>query len=218
MKKGFSRQSKLGPSESSSLSRAIWSAPRATWKAKERLAKIKEVSKGATGDLANEYMFEDRVIAAELEARKAEFAVELAASKLKVLTNYTKPKTVKELKSEVERARSNELSKKAIWEIELVKSNRAQRIASKKDLPAAEKRMLGLLARGVSIDDSIRAKLEQHTKNGKPDDASAKIIEDLTNQLELIVERAEEERAAAQLDRLKRSIGDAAREYSADAP
>ena len=41
--------------------------------------------------------------------------------------DYTRLKTIKELQSEVEGARSNELAKKAIWELEAGKEKKLQR-------------------------------------------------------------------------------------------
>ena len=57
-------------------------------------------------------------ISEELTLKKARFALEQAESKKKVLVDYTKGKTIKELKSEVEKARSDELAKKATCELE----------------------------------------------------------------------------------------------------
>ena len=61
------------------------------------------------------------VTAEELAHRKGRFALEQVQSKKKVLVDYTKGKTIKELKSEVEKARSDELKKKGIWEREKLK-------------------------------------------------------------------------------------------------
>ena len=181
--------------------------------AKERLARIKNVSRGTSTDLANEYLFEDRVVVAELQERKAVYAIELARSKLKVLEEFTKDKTVKELRARVFLARSDELAKKATWELEQGKLKQLKRTASKNDLSIAEKQILIDLDRATVVDDTIRSKLDQLTKIGKPDNELLKNIQDLTNQLELIVEQAESERAAAQLEKLKPSIHGAAKEY-----
>jgi HlyD family secretion protein len=57
-------------------------------------------------------------VSEELALKKARFAKEQAESKKMVLVNYTKDKTIKELESEVEKARSDELAKKATHELE----------------------------------------------------------------------------------------------------
>ena len=46
--------------------------------------------------------------------------------KMNVLEKYTKDKTIKELKSEVEKAQSDELAKKATWELEKTKEDEAR--------------------------------------------------------------------------------------------
>ena len=50
--------------------------------------------------------------------QKAKFALEQAQTKKDVLEKYTKEKTIKELQAEVEKAKSDELAKKATYELE----------------------------------------------------------------------------------------------------
>ncbi len=69
-------------------------------------------------------------ISEELTLKKARFALEQAQSKKKVLVDYTKDKTIKELKSEVEKARSDELAKKATCELEDSARKRSSRSRS----------------------------------------------------------------------------------------
>ena len=64
------------------------------------------------------YVSKATKVSEELTLKKARFALEQAQSKKKVLVEYTKDKTIKELESEVEKARSDELAKKATWELE----------------------------------------------------------------------------------------------------
>jgi len=63
----------------------------------------------------------------ELNLKRAVFALEQACSKKRVLVEFTKGKTIKELKSEVEKARSDELAKKAAWELEKAKEVKLER-------------------------------------------------------------------------------------------
>jgi hypothetical protein len=51
------------------------------------------------------------------------FALEEALSEKKVLVDFKKGKRVKELKREVDKARSNELAKKAAWALEKLKES-----------------------------------------------------------------------------------------------
>jgi HlyD family secretion protein len=69
----------------------------------------------------------DRVISAQLGLQRAEISLEMAETKLKVLREYTKDKTVKELKSEVETARGVEWSHLAKQELETAKLQRLKR-------------------------------------------------------------------------------------------
>jgi RNA polymerase sigma factor (sigma-70 family) len=66
-------------------------------------------------------------ISEELNNKKAAFALEQAQSKKHVLDKYTKGKTFKELMSEVEKARSDELAKKATLELENAKEKKLER-------------------------------------------------------------------------------------------
>lgn len=69
----------------------------------------------------------DGLVSAELVLKRCEFALEQAQSKRKVLVEYTKPKTLKELRSAVEKARSDELAKQAAWELEKAKGTKLGR-------------------------------------------------------------------------------------------
>jgi beta-lactamase regulating signal transducer with metallopeptidase domain len=69
------------------------------------------------------------LVSEEQALKKARFTLEQAQSKKKVLVDYTKGTTIKELKSEVEKARSDELAKKATWEREKSKEKALEREA-----------------------------------------------------------------------------------------
>jgi len=64
------------------------------------------------------YVSKAQKISEELNYQKAQFSLEQAQSKLRVLEEYTKAKTIKELKSDVEKARSDELAKEQTLQIE----------------------------------------------------------------------------------------------------
>jgi HlyD family secretion protein len=65
--------------------------------------------------------------AEELALKKARFTLEQGQSKRKVLVEYTRNKTIKELQSEVEKARSDELAKKATMELEISKEKKLEK-------------------------------------------------------------------------------------------
>lgn len=63
----------------------------------------------------------------ELSLQKAQFALEQANSKLKVLEQFTKAKTIKELRSDVEKALSDEKAKEQTYELEKQKESKYER-------------------------------------------------------------------------------------------
>jgi len=74
----------------------------------------------------------------ELSLKKAVFALEQAQTKKKVLVDFTKPKTIKELRSEVEKARSNELAKKAAWLREKATEAELERLVGQPQVSSAK--------------------------------------------------------------------------------
>ena len=87
----------------------------------EILERVKKAASGSVFDTMSVVQVEAMVKVAELSKRKAEFEVEQAKSKLKLLQEYEKPKRLKELRSEVEKARSDELAKEQTLELEKTK-------------------------------------------------------------------------------------------------
>jgi HlyD family secretion protein len=66
-------------------------------------------------------------VSEDLALKKARFALEQAQSKKKVLVDYTRDKTIKELESEVKKARSDELAKEATHSLETSKEKKLER-------------------------------------------------------------------------------------------
>lgn len=66
-------------------------------------------------------------VSEELTLKKAQFTLEQAESKRKVLVDYSKGKTIKELRREVEKARSDEMAKEAAWDLEKAKEIELER-------------------------------------------------------------------------------------------
>ncbi|MFI5458399.1 MAG: hypothetical protein ACHRXM_23460 [Isosphaerales bacterium] len=182
--------------------------------AKDRLAKIKQASTGSTSDIANEFTFADILANAERRLPRSELAIRQAESKLKLLVEYTKPKRVMELRSEVEQARSDELAKRVGQELEKSRLKGLQAAIKERDRSARgrkawellDRQALAALDRAIPIEEHVRTKLEQLIKNGKPDDPLRKEIQDLTNQLQALVDQAESDRSAARFDELKTGI------------
>ncbi len=63
----------------------------------------------------------------ELVLEMAEFQIEQAKSRRKVLVEYTKPKMLKELREAVENTRADEQRKKSLWEHEKAKESDQER-------------------------------------------------------------------------------------------
>jgi hypothetical protein len=182
--------------------------------AKTQLAEIRQVSKGSsTQDLAYEYMYEDRLAEAELREPKMRLALESAKGKLKSLQDYTRPKRLKGLKAEVEKARSNELATQAVWELEKSKLKKLEELAKGQARDSLEKRVLAILDRAVAVAEQLTTKLDQADKEREPGDSLRKELADLMNQLKALVEQAQAENAAAKWAKLKPRVHAAAIRY-----
>jgi RNA polymerase sigma factor (sigma-70 family) len=79
---------------------------------------------------------QDRLDAAEQTIEREKRALDLAQTKKTVLEKYTQGKTIKQHESEVEKARSNELAKQAMWELEQSKEAKLRRQIASCTLPA----------------------------------------------------------------------------------
>jgi RND family efflux transporter MFP subunit len=116
--------------ESENLKREIAISDSAIQKAKSRLDRTRLVAKrikeslAARGDMAEppelvaELDIADRVDDAEQRVMREEATLKMTQDRLEILEVYTKPKTIKSLTSEVEKARSNELTKERALTLE----------------------------------------------------------------------------------------------------
>ena len=101
------------------------------------------------------YVTKEQVAAEDIALQKAVFTIEQAVNKRSVLEKYTKEKTTKELKSEVEKARADMLAKKATWELEKAKTEYFERaIAHCKLVAPADGELI--LAPGVEKGATVR--------------------------------------------------------------
>jgi hypothetical protein len=182
-------------------------AVRAVERAKKRLATLDPLLTNSTAGLATRWQFEAAELSAQLQKRKVGLAVDQARSKLRVLAEYEGPKRARALRSEVEKAVSDELSKKASWEREQTKLKEIQAGGA---IPAVrtpgQERILKLLERAIPIEEQWSARLEQIKNGGEPSEVVKKEIMDLTGQLRAIVEEAEAVDRAPAWKRLKSRI------------
>jgi RNA polymerase sigma factor (sigma-70 family) len=137
-------------------------------KAQARLERTKRARQQLTERMNNQHLtgsdiiadldMDDRLDSAEQAVTVGTFSLERAQTKLEVLENYTKPKTIKELRSEVEKARSTELAKQVTWEYEKAKELGLERqIENCKLVSPAD----GLLVHGDDVDKSSIVRPQQ---------------------------------------------------------
>ena len=170
--------------------------------ARGRFAQIRAASKGSTFDVHCEFDFAGNVLTQEGKVPRAELAVKQLESKLKLLGEYTKPKRVKTLQSEVEKAKSVELQKRAESELARSKLNRLQAAIKLRETMAGQRKLrealdqrrVAALERAIPIEAQIRTKLEQQGSNEKQDESFQKRIQGLTNSLEASLEQVEIQR------------------------
>jgi hypothetical protein len=175
--------------------------------ARERYAKIKAASKGSAYELSQVWRFEAGIVSAQLEERKARFTVQQSESKLKVLGAYSIPVNSKRLTADVEKARSEELARKAKWELEQSRLLRTQRAPS--DLPRLtdhQKRMLTILNAAIPIEEQLSKKLEECEKATDAAESLRKEITALAGRLVAIVEEGRDAEADAALARLNQNL------------
>jgi hypothetical protein len=203
----FKQEKKVRETEVELAQGELESADRAITPAKERYAKIKQVSTGSVLDLAAEWQFETGEYAAQLKQKSAQFALEQAKSKQKMLLEYENPKRVKELSSDFHKMRSAELARRATWGLEQSKLKKLQNPArSQGPVTEGRKRILTLLDSAIPLEEQLSAELDQHKPDIPPSDAAKKEISDLARKLREIFDHAQDEQNAADLARLKTRI------------
>ena len=90
----------------------------------------------STEMFAKGYVSKATNIADQLTKQQADFDLEQAMTQLKVLEEYTKEKQVKSLRSDVEKAKADELSKESSWQLERTKEKKLERQIEKCTLKA----------------------------------------------------------------------------------
>ncbi len=152
------------PSERASIEGEIKLAGSANRRAEARLERTRRAQRKLTetpqrkeatktsSDMLAELEIEDRIDSAEQELLTEAISLEKAQNKLHMLDGYTKPKTVKELRTEVEKARSIELQKQATWELEKNKEAKLERqIAACKIYAPADGVINSAMGEGTAI-------------------------------------------------------------------
>jgi hypothetical protein len=171
--------------------------------AQERLDRLKKVSTGSTADISIEVNFADQLAAADRQAESDAAKMREAESALNVLTEYTKPKRMKELEAEVAKAKVDELLKQAAAQVEEAKLKKNEVTATGGRALSQDNRVLALLDQALPIEQDLRARLDRFAKTGKPDPVRRKEIDELVGRLRELLVRATMESDAAESARLK---------------
>jgi hypothetical protein len=202
---------------------------------KDQLGRIQRASTGSAMDLRIEFERTDRVMNSQCQARKALREAETARSRLRMLVTYTKPIRLRELQAKVELARSVELAKRAIVEMET--ASRAQvgdaagENGSQREIglagargripdpppPSVEARIMALLDYAISVEEQLRLRLSQVKKEGKAESRVRDEIRDLASHLEVVVDDVEAQLPALEVIRLRARIHRAVRKAAVPA-
>ena len=106
---------------------------------------------------------------AELAGLRARFALEKAQSRKKALVDFTRGKRIKELKATVQKYRSDELAKKAIWELTLSKAKKLERaISACRILAPIDGTVVQLVAEGATVHERQDAVSDRSCTRGEP--------------------------------------------------
>ncbi len=99
-----------------------------TRRARQRVNDVLAPKGGAktVEEIVAELDIDNRIDATEQTLLHARMTLEQAENQRKLLTQYTKGKTIKQLVSEVEKAKSDELAKQATWELEKGKEKKLE--------------------------------------------------------------------------------------------
>jgi hypothetical protein len=189
-----------------------------TAETKDRLVKVSKASTGSARDLGAVYFYIDRVKADELIEQKAKLVIEQATSKKKVFVEFTRPQRLKEIRADIEKKHSVELSEQANWDLEKSKLQKLERAIKEDKLTDDEKQLLALIDQAMDLEETVRARLDQLAKGGKADPSLQKEIQDLTSQLQDVVNRAEIVQSAAQFAMMKPRIHRAAQRHPVARP
>lgn len=110
---------------------------------------------------AKEAFEQDKSNVNRLRLDQAQLKLETAEAKLEILGKFTKPRTLRELESEVERAKSDELYAEAMLNLEKTKAKRVQLDAAERKSPAPEQQILILLDESIALEEKVRGALEE---------------------------------------------------------
>jgi hypothetical protein len=112
-------------------------------------------------------------VSEELAVQRARFTLEQAQSKLKVLEEYKKPKTLSELKARVAKARAEELSKQQAWELAKEKERKLTARSAQLHSRLTETHIAALLAEAASLQAKVVQLLTRAQQSEKTEGLTA---------------------------------------------
>jgi hypothetical protein len=181
---------------------------------KDQLTRSKGLTAKSVSELHRQYLIADELVKVEQRNRESTEHLEQLESRKKLLVEYTKPKRLKQLQSEVEKARAAELANQAEWELAKAREIRLEKLIQREDPNIDKERIRALIARAIPIEEQIGEKLAQFAKAEKTLDPLHKEIQDLTNELRTIVDEGEAVWSAGEFSGLKNRIQQATRQGS----
>src|SRR5262249_34084630 len=114
-----------------------------------------------------------QLVSDQLNFVKAKYMLEQARSKLKILDDYTKPKRLFGLKREVDKARAEELSKQAAWELAKRKEDTLAARSKQLGSPLTEAHIAALLDEAASLQAKVVELLTRAQQSGKMEGLTA---------------------------------------------
>ena len=180
--------------------------------AAERYKKIKPLLDKSATSVDLDYRLMPGKALAQLGLERARFSVEQMMQRLKILREYEKNRRVNELRSAVEKARSDELARNASMELEQGKLKRLDR--PNPEPSAAQKGALDLLGKALGIEGEIRDTLDRLARNGKPDAELQTATTKAIGELEKVIDQAEFEADGMNCSVLERDLSRARAVYS----
>jgi hypothetical protein len=184
---------------------------------RDRLAKIRDASDGSVLHISFELNFVDEIARAEEREQKATGELREAKTKLKALVEYTKPRRIKELQTEVANARAEEHRKHAeakLLELKLKRlSERAKAWESESDAKRLE--FFDVFKQALEVEEKTRTKLHDFAQKGQHDDALEHEVDDGLNELQRLINRAPWASDIAESARLRERVHAMAVRYPA---
>jgi hypothetical protein len=132
---------------------------------------IKELGESGQHDAYRDWTLKQQRKSLELFIKRAKLQIEQAQTKREVLTKYEIPKRTKELRDEVEKARSEEMARNATWELQRSTLVVRQRNLTNGARSPLENKLGTEVMKLCQLDATIQSKANETGDSGKPDAA-----------------------------------------------